>query len=103
MGDDIIQMYVTGNKVGIIGLADIFQELEERGLKNEKQIKKLLVGSVRAKNYVPSSKELEYGEALLQLYKRHLGESVEEARHGLEIRILGPGCYNCENCYKLHF
>jgi small redox-active disulfide protein 2 len=51
---------------------------------------------VKAKNYVPSSKELEYGEAVLLLYKKHLGEPVDEVHHGLEIRILGPGCINCE-------
>ena len=89
-------VFVGNTQVGLIGLKEIFDELQSQRSKPESFLKEILVEKVGEKNYIPSSIREEYGKALLREFKKFLGEKMEEERGGfLEVTILGPGCYSC--------
>ncbi len=51
---------------------------------------------LKTKNYIPASAHDDYREAFLREFKKALGEKIEEERHGLSLKILGPGCSSCD-------
>ncbi len=91
------RLVLVGNtQVGLIGLKEIFEELESQRGRPESELKNLLIEKVGKKNYIPHSIRGDYEKALLREFKKSLGEKVEEERAGfLEVAILGPGCYSC--------
>ena len=94
---DIIQIKIGPSKIGIIGLEEIFKKAQSLQNISGDKLKLWLVNEVRKENYIPDSVFDEYGKALFREYKKFLGEEVEEERsEGLEIRILGKGCFSCD-------
>jgi small redox-active disulfide protein 2 len=94
---DEMKIYIGKNKIALIGLRLLFEELMKKNAKDEEEIKQLLLQGVKKDNYVPSSAEQEYKDSLYQEYKVHIGELKERKIPGLlEIKILGPGCYTCD-------
>lgn len=90
------KVYIGTNKIALIGLRLLFEELKKKNAKDEEGIKDFLLQGVKKDNYVPSSAEQEYKDSLYQEYKVHIGELKERIIPGLlEIKILGPGCYTC--------
>jgi len=56
-----------------------------------------LVKRLSVKNYIAESAEISYGRAFLREFKKFTGKPYEEvASEQLEIKILGPGCANCD-------
>ncbi len=55
-----------------------------------------MLARVKPRNYIPAAAQEEYKQAFLREFKKALGEKVEEERSGLSVKILGPGCPNCE-------
>lgn len=95
---DIGRIKIGGNSVGIVGLLSSFEEVSQtcRG-KDDDEVTKALVASVKKKNYVPVSSRDAYGKALLNEYKKYKGLPYEtDADQSLTIRILGPGCVRCD-------
>ena len=87
---------VGRDRIGLVGLKEIFEELKPQRRKPESLLKEMLVERAGKKNYVPPSSKGEYGRALLREFKKFLGEEVDEERGGfLEVSVLGPGCYSC--------
>ncbi len=101
MGDNMIEkdyrlVRVGNTQVGLIGLEEIFKELQTQKDKSESFLKEWVVEKAAKKNYIPDSTKEEYQKALFREFKKFLGEKVEEERGGfLEVVILGPGCYSC--------
>ena len=60
------------------------------------EIAQALLAKLKPRNYIPASAQEEYQKAFLREFKKALGEKVEEARSGLSIKILGPGCPSCD-------
>jgi hypothetical protein len=91
------RLILVGNtQVGLIGLKEIFEELETQRGMPECDLKKMLVEKAGKKNYIPNSVKGEYEKALFKEFKKFLGEKVEDEKGGfLEVAILGPGCYSC--------
>jgi len=97
MSHDVTMVNIGGTRIGLVGLKEIFEQVKELNITDEEVLKDKLLEKVKSQNYVPPSREEEYRKALLREYKRALGLSVEEEEiHGLEIKILGPGCYACD-------
>ena len=95
--DDQRMVYIGKTKVTLFGLGEIFEELKTKNITDEEEIKSFIVERVKKKNYVPSSAEEDYKNSLLEEYKVFTGELKEREIEGLlEIRILGPGCYECD-------
>lgn len=94
----ITQIRIGGHPVGIIGLKETLQEIASslQGSADE-NIREALVKEISGRNYVPDSAREAYRTALFREYRKFIGMPVpEEPAPGLQIKILGPGCPNCE-------
>jgi len=101
MNEYITQISIRGTKIGLIGLADIIEEVKSLNLTKDTEIKKHLLEKVKIRNYVPDSRKDDYARALLREYKKSIGLPVEEEKSTeLTFRVLGPGCYACEQLEK---
>ncbi|MBW1992364.1 MAG: thioredoxin family protein [Deltaproteobacteria bacterium] len=94
--DDFVRISLGRFQVGLTGLKEAIAEVRASGLRSEADIAQALLEKLRVRNYIPASAEEEYKKAFLREYKKASGEELPEERHGLSIRILGPGCPNCE-------
>ena len=66
-----VKKIVVGETVvGIVRWEEIKDEVRKKGGRNEEEIAEELLRLVKIYNYVPSSAEEEYKEALLREYKR---------------------------------
>lgn len=60
-----------------------------------------LLKRLSRKNYIPDRVKGDYGKAFLREFKRFLGKPYdEEILEGLEIKVLGPGCIQCNRLEK---
>ena len=96
--EDVIQIMVGGHKTGIIGLKEALDEAQEKckGLSDE-DTGNVLVEILSKRNYISSSITGMYREAFLREYKKYIGVPVDpQENQGLQIKVLGPGCPQCE-------
>ena len=97
MGDeDRLLVPVGGARVGLIGLAPIFEGLAAAGKTPCPGLGDELVELAGRRNYIPPPARADYARALLAAYRRHLGEEVPGGDGPPAVRILGSGCPNCE-------
>jgi small redox-active disulfide protein 2 len=95
---DVSQIKVGKFTAGIIGLKSVLQDMAgEWAEKPDAQVAAELVERLSVKNYIPESAKVSYGIAFLREFKKFTGKPYsEEAPEQLEIKILGPGCANCD-------
>jgi len=95
---DVSQVRVGDFTAGIIGLKSVLQGMAvEWAEKPDALVAAELVERLSVKNYIPESAKLLYGRAFLREFKKFIGKPYEEAATDqLEIKILGPGCANCD-------
>lgn len=99
--DDIIQISLGRFKVGITGMREAIEEVKVWKGRPDAEIAQALLEKLKPKNYIPVSAQEDYKKAFLREYKKALGEQVTEERQGLSVKILGPGCPNCEALEQL--
>jgi small redox-active disulfide protein 2 len=83
---------------GIIGLTVALDAAVEQcdGMADE-QVATVLVDLLSKRNYIPDAAAELYAEAFLREYKKHVGLPVTESgAEGLQIKVLGRGCPQCE-------
>jgi small redox-active disulfide protein 2 len=95
---DVSQIKVGKFTAGIIGLKSVLQDMAgEWAEKPDAQVAAELVERLSVKNYIPESAKVSYGIAFLREFKKFTGKPYSEAApEQLEIKILGPGCANCD-------
>jgi hypothetical protein len=95
---DVSQIKVGKFTAGIIGLKSVLQYMAgEWAEKPDAQVAAELVERLSVKNYIPESAKVSYGMAFLREFKKLIGKPFEdEPFEQLEIKILGPGCANCD-------
>jgi len=95
---DVSQIKVGKFTAGIIGLNSVLQDMAaEWAEKPDAQVASELVERLSVKNYIPESVKVSYGIAFLREFKKFIGKPFEdEPLEELEIKILGPGCANCD-------
>lgn len=95
----ITQIHVKGRLVGILDLEDALEDARRENLGYE-EAKPFLLERIRRKNYIPSGLESDYAEAIARFYCQRTGLPCPQQGAGeapcLTIRILGPGCSNCQ-------
>ncbi len=95
---DVSQVRVGDFTAGIIGLKSVLQDMAgEWAEKPDALVAAELVERLSRKNYISESAKVSYGLAFLREFKKFLGKPYEEdAPNQWEIKILGPGCANCD-------
>jgi len=95
--DDIVQIRVGKNNVGIVGLQDAIQDVaEESSSAADEEIGHALIDRLKKRNYIPGSAIEAYKQAFLREFKKSCGRLEEEDAQGLTIKILGQGCSRCD-------
>ena len=88
--------------MGIVGLQEAVEEAAQREFSSDEEIADHLLQVLKKKNYVPPKSEADHARAFLREYKKFKGEPFEmEKPQGLEVKILGPGCPNCEKLEQM--
>jgi hypothetical protein len=101
MTDDITQVRIGKNLVGLRGLPEVFKELSSRSWESTAAAQEELLRRAAGCNYIPSGSRDDYRRALWREFRRFRGEAVEaEAAAGLEIKVLGLGCSGCQKFYQ---
>jgi small redox-active disulfide protein 2 len=100
--DDITQIRVGKASIGIVGLkaaiADVAERFDEEP---DQEIGEELLNRLGRRNYIPERAKQDYEKAFLRAFKKFLGKPFEEeAPGGLEIKVLGPGCAQCDRLEK---
>ncbi len=96
--NDITQIKVGKHASGIIGLKPVLEAVanECRGM-SDAEITAELLHRLSQKNYISNNAREAYGQAFLREYKKFVGEPFEHRdEDGLEIKVLGPGCPQCD-------
>jgi hypothetical protein len=94
----VTQIRVGKHPAGIIGLKPVLEATsnECKGLSDD-EIKVELLKRLSQKNYISKNAKEDYGRAFLREYKKFVGEPFEDPDGGgLNIKVLGPGCPQCE-------
>lgn len=100
--DDITQIRIGNAPIGIVGLkAEIADVTEKFGKRPDQEIMEELLNRLGRRNYIPEKARQDYGKAFLREFKKAVGKPFEEeAPVGLEIKVLGPGCTQCDRLEK---
>jgi small redox-active disulfide protein 2 len=93
---DVRQIMVGGVKVGLVDLDSILERVRTESLESDEAIAERLLELARQVNYITPSRAEEYRKALLREFKRSRGDDIPPEPGSLEIRVLGPGCPNCD-------
>jgi small redox-active disulfide protein 2 len=95
---DVIQIRVGNSPVGIMGLKAVMEDMaEEYGDRPDREMVEELLNRLCKKNYIPEKVKENYGKAFLREFKKFLGKPFEdETPEGIQIKVLGPGCVQCD-------
>jgi len=99
--DDISRIRVGDCAVGIIGLKEALEQTAQGGpARPDHELEAELVNGLSKRNYIPERAMGEYGKAFLREFKKSQGMPCQEDGVGLEIKVLGPGCAQCDRLEK---
>ena len=95
--DEVTQIHVGGNRIGIIGLRSILSEVAETyANRTDDEIRTELLKQLNKRNYIPDSFQDKYGQAFLSEFKKLTGQPFEDSDPDeVQIKVLGPGCASC--------
>ena len=100
--DEVAKVKVGKFSVGIVGLKAVLEEAAQESLSSDDEVGEYLFEHLKSKNYIPPRAHMDYRLALLREYMKYKGEPVEvEERQTLEVRVLGPGCPNCDKLEQM--
>jgi len=96
--EDVVQIKVENYSVGIMGLNAALKDMAEAYAERpDPEAAEALVTRLSKKNYIPQKAREPYKKAFLREFKKYLGKPFEEeGPTGLEIKVLGPGCPQCD-------
>ena len=96
--DDVTQIKVGNSPVGIMGMKRVMEDMaEEFGERPDQEVVEELLNRLGKRNYIPQTVRENYGKAFLREFRKFTGKPVEEEEgEGLSIKLLGPGCVQCD-------
>ena len=100
--EDITQIKIDRHSIGILGLKTVFEEIAcQFSDKPYDAVQEELLRRLSKNNYILDNVKNAYAKAFLREFKKYLGESfVEEAPHGLQVKVLDQGCTQCDRLEK---
>jgi small redox-active disulfide protein 2 len=95
---DITQIRIGKHKVGIIGLKSAIEEMAKDFVQKPDDIIAVeFLHRISAQNYIPNKVKEIYGRAFVREFRKFLGQPYKEERlEILEVKVLGPGCAQCD-------
>jgi hypothetical protein len=101
--NEITQIRVGNYSVSIIGLKGLLEEMtQDFGDKDDDAVQSHMFERLNQKNYIPGSAKEDYQKAFLREFRKFMGQPfVETATEGVDIKVLGPGCSQCDSMEKL--
>lgn len=95
---DVTQLRVGKHMIGIIGLKEALAWMAGKPEASaDAQIADALVERLAKRNYIPDNIRELYAQAFLREFKKTIGLPVTEPpAAGLEIKVLGRGCPQCD-------
>ncbi len=81
---------VSGLKEAIAGLASDFRD------RSDEEVGEAMLGELEMKNYIAPPAREKYRQAFIREFRKALGQPYrEEVPKGLDIKVLGAGCNQC--------
>lgn len=100
--DELSRINVGKANVGIVGLKAALEQAAQAGVSFDEKGGEYLLKVLKSKNYIPDTSEPKYAQAFLREYRKFKGLPVQDDKpQGLEVKILGPGCINCEKLEQM--
>ena len=96
---EVTQIMIAGHRTGIIDLNKVIEEIAgEFSGKPDDEIADELMTRLSKRNYMVPKARADYRTAFLKEYKKFVGEPFDEPINPdlVQIKVLGPGCPNCE-------
>ncbi len=95
---DVRQIKVGKHTIGIVGIDSMIKEVaDDFSGKPESEIQAELLKRLSRGNYIPGNIREEYGKAFLREFNKFIGRPYEkEVFEGLEVKVLGQGCTQCD-------
>jgi Thioredoxin domain len=99
---DITQIKIGAHKVGIVGLQNAVEELApDFAHESDDTVAAELCKRLSRQNYIPAKVRESYGRAFLREFRKFLGQPYQKDSFKiLEIKVLGPGCAQCDRLEK---
>ena len=96
--EDVVQIKVDGQPVGIMGLKTVMEAMAKKYAdKPDGEAEAELLNRLSKKNYIPNRVAKNYAKAFLREFKKFLGKPYkQEVFGGVEIKVLGQGCVQCD-------
>jgi hypothetical protein len=96
--EDVVQIKVDRHAVGIMGMKTAMEAMaKEYADKPDDEAGSELLKRLSKKNYIPNRVKENYAKAFLREFKKFLGKPYEqEVSGGVEIKVLGQGCVQCD-------
>mgnify|MGYP005846988519 FL=1 len=88
--------------VGVIGIKELMEKMAaEYADKDNKEIQQYMLEQLGKNNYIPAGAGEEYGKAFVREFRKFMGQPCEEEASGeIDIKVLGPGCPQCDQLEK---
>ena len=92
------QIRIGNSAVGIIGLKAVMEEVnQEYGDKRDREVQGELLNRLCRRNYIPEKVKESYAKVFMREFRKFLGKPFEdETPEGIQIKVLGPGCAQCD-------
>ena len=95
---DVTQIRVDGSTVGIMGLKAVMEHMApDYADRPDSETSAEMLKRLAEKNYIPDKVKDNYAKAFLREFRKFLGQPFEEdLAGGIQIKVLGPGCAQCD-------
>ncbi|MBP8645730.1 MAG: thioredoxin family protein [Syntrophobacteraceae bacterium] len=101
--NDITRIRVGHSDVSIIGMRSLLEEMvQTHAEQDDEAVASFMLERLKERNYIPNQVREEYGRAFVREFRKFLGKAVpEETAGGLDIKVLGMGCAQCDSLVQI--
>jgi hypothetical protein len=100
---DFTRMKVGRFDIGILGLKQLVEQMAATHAgKSDEEVASFMVRELSIRNYILDGARDDYGKAFLREFWKSVGQEQSEASDdGLEIKVLGMGCAQCDSLEQM--
>lgn len=100
---DISRIAVGKHSISITGLGQTISQLSsDYRNRSDDEVGRAMLEVLAKSNYIPQSAREEYAKAFIREFRKSLEQPYTEAvSEGLEIKVLGAGCAQCNNLEQM--